>query len=83
MGRSLLDGYRLVLAEITYRLPDYPDLLQEFIWQDLDIRPKFPVLNKFLAFWDANLEGKIFRVRVAWRGIAEPIDYRYPVTEVH
>ena len=43
-----LEGYRLVTAQIVYRLPDHPALLQEFIWQELDLAPKFPVLNKFL-----------------------------------
>lgn len=83
MVGSLLDGYRLILAEITYRMPDHPSLLQEFIWQELDLYPKLPVLNKFIAFWETSLDGKIFRVRVAWRGIAEPIDYRYPASEIN
>ena len=45
-----LRGYRLTTAEIVYRLPDHPVMLQTFIWQDLDIAPRFPVLNKFLRF---------------------------------
>jgi uncharacterized protein Usg len=28
-----LRGYRLATAEITYRLPDHPSLLQTFVWQ--------------------------------------------------
>ena len=31
------DDYRLTTAEILYHLPDHPNLLQTFIWQDLDI----------------------------------------------
>ncbi|HIF11421.1 MAG TPA: hypothetical protein EYQ81_17315 [Sneathiellales bacterium] len=47
----MLKDYRLTLAEILYHLPDHPSLLQSFIWQHLDIAPKFPELNKFLGFW--------------------------------
>ena len=28
-----LMGYRLATAEITYRMPDHPAILQTFVWQ--------------------------------------------------
>ena len=62
-----LRGYRLTTAEILYRLPDHPVMLQSFIWQDLDLAPKFPKLKKFLHFWETNLDGKLYSVRVASR----------------
>ena len=62
-----LRGYRLTTAEILYRLPDYPAMLQTFVWQDLDLAPQFPVLTKFLHFWQSNLDGKLYSVRVASR----------------
>lgn len=62
-----LRGYRLTTAEILYRLPDHPVMLQSFIWQDLDLAPQFPMLKKFLHFWEANLDGKLYSVRVASR----------------
>jgi uncharacterized protein Usg len=64
-----LRGYRLTTAEILYRLPDHPAVLQSFIWQELDIAPQFPVLNKFLHFWMESLEGKLHSVRIAARGL--------------
>jgi uncharacterized protein Usg len=64
-----LRGYRLTTAEILYRLPDHPVMLQSFIWQDLDVAPRFPVLNKFLRFWETSIEGKLYQVRVASRGL--------------
>lgn len=45
-----LDGYRLTTAEITYHLPDYPALLQKFIWQNLDLAPRFPELRGSSGF---------------------------------
>lgn len=61
------DGYRLTVAEIFYRLPDHPSLLQTFIWQDYDLVPKYPVLHGFLTFWRENLDGELHSVRVASR----------------
>ncbi len=61
----LLQGYRPVTAEILYHIPDHPALLQSFVWQRLDLAPRFPVLCHFLDFWQANLDGKLHSVRVA------------------
>lgn len=71
-----LQGYRLTTAEITYRLPDHPVLLQKYIWQDLDLAPRFPVLRRFLDFWEANLDGKLHSVRVASRMLIAPARLR-------
>ena len=59
-----LGEYRLTTAEIIYRMPDHPDLLQSFIWQKLDLAPDYPELRRFLEFWSRNLEGKLHSVRV-------------------
>lgn len=72
-----LQDHRLTLAEITYRLPDFPRLLQQFVWQGLDIAPKFPVLSGFLGFWETNLEGRIHSVRVATVGLIQPTRVRF------
>jgi uncharacterized protein Usg len=64
-----LRGYRLTTAEILYHMPDHPGVLQTFIWQDLDLVPGFPVLNKFLRFWETSIEARLHSVRVAARGI--------------
>lgn len=50
-----LRGYRLTTAEIIYRLPDHPGVLQSFVWQNLDLAPHFPVLHRFLDFWERNI----------------------------
>ncbi len=78
----MLKGYRLTTAEILYHMPDHPGLLQTFVWQELDMAPKFPVLNKFLNFWQSKLDGKLHSVRVAKCGILSPLDMRYVGTEV-
>ncbi len=72
----MLRGYRLTTAEILYHMPDHPDLLQTFIWQEFDMAPKFPALNKFLRFWESNIEGKLHSVRVAARGLIAPAELK-------
>ncbi len=76
-------SYNLTTAEILYRLPDHPAVLQTYLWQDLDIAPKFPVLNKFLEFWEENIEGKLHTVRVAVRGVFTPAELKLYSHEFH
>jgi uncharacterized protein Usg len=73
-----LKDYRLTTAEILYRMPDHPGLLQSYIWQDMDIAPRYPVLQKFLDFWHRELEGEVHSVRVASARLIKPPSYRSP-----
>ena len=75
--RLQLDGYQLTTAEILYRLPDHPHLLQSFVWQELDIAPRFPVLRRFLDFWAHNLEGRLYSVKVAQAPLLVPSRLSY------
>ncbi len=52
-------------------------MLQTFIWQELDLAPKFPVLTKFLDFWHSNLSGPLYSVRIATTGIISPLELKY------
>ena len=72
-----LKGYRLTTAEILYHLPDHPNLLQAYVWQEYDIAPDFPVLDKFLRFWRRELEGRLHSVRVASVGIVRAAEWRH------
>lgn len=60
-----LEGYSLTTANILYRLPDHPKILQEYVWQNYDLAPQFPELTRFLEFWRRSLDGRLFSVRVA------------------
>lgn len=72
-----LQDYRLTTAEIIYHMPDHPSLLQSYIWQELDIAPRFPILRKFLHFWEAKIEGKLYMVKVAHQALITPGEMRY------
>ena len=69
--------YRLTTAEILYHLPDFPALLQTYIWHNVDAPPKYPRLHKFLEFWEAELEGKLHSGRAASSRILKPHEVRH------
>jgi uncharacterized protein Usg len=82
-ARLQLEGFSLTTAEILYRLPDYPALLQTYVWQEYDLHPRFPRLTGFLAFWTANLEGELYRITVAHKGLISPREVRIATDQLH
>ena len=57
--------------------PIIPACCRTFVWQDLDIAPKFPVLKKFLSFWERQLDGKLHSVRVDAASLIQPGEWRH------
>ena len=76
-----LENYRLTTATILYHMPDFHELLQEFIWQDYDLAPRFPELNKFLGFWTREIEGELHSVYVAEKKLITTSDCRVAAYE--
>lgn len=72
-----LSDYRLTTAEILYHMPDHPRILQSYVWQEFDLAPEFPVLHKFLAFWERELDGKLHSVKVAHVGIIAAAELKH------
>lgn len=71
-----LRGFSLTTAHILYRLPDYPTLLQSYVWQEYDVAPRFPKLKAFLDFWSAKLDGKLYKVTVAHARLIRPAELK-------
>jgi uncharacterized protein Usg len=71
-----LAGYGLTTAQIFYRMPDHPALLQTYLWQHYDLCPHFPELNRFLEFWTRELEGPLHSVTVAHARLIKPAELR-------
>ena len=74
--RKQLLGYGLTTAHIFYRRPDHPWLLQTFIWQEYDLCPGFPELQRFLDFWREQIEGPLHSVTVAHSRLIKPAELR-------
>jgi len=41
------------------------------------LAPRFPKLTDFLDFWAANLDGALFRIRVAHRRLIAPAEFSF------
>ena len=55
----------LTTVKVIYYLPDYDHILQEFVFQQYDVVPEYPRLNKFIKFWRRNIEARIHSVDFA------------------
>ncbi|MFZ5609156.1 MAG: Usg family protein [Pseudomonadota bacterium] len=65
-------GYRTATAEVLYHLPEHPHVLQTFVWQTLDLAPRFPRIHRFLDYWVRNIDGVLHSVRLASACLAAP-----------
>ena len=74
--KKQVNGYGLTTAEILYRRPDHPWLLQTYVWQNYDLFPEFPELHRFLEFWQKELEGPLHSVRVAHKKLIKPAELK-------
>ena len=55
----------IATVDILYWMPDYQDILQQFIWQTTDVNPEYPRVHKFLNFWKENIDAVIAEVKIA------------------
>ena len=74
--RRQLAGYGLTTAHIFYRRPDHPWLLRSYVWQEYDLCPIFPELQRFLEFWREKLDGALHSVTVAHSGLIKPAELK-------
>jgi len=74
--RRQLEGFGLTTANIFYRRPDCPALLQSYLWQEHDLHPHFPELRKFLDFWTRELDGALHSIVVAHSRLIKPCEFR-------
>ena len=55
----------LVIVNVNYWMPDYTNILQEFVWQTEDLVPEIPRVHRFLNFWYENIDAVISEVQVS------------------
>ena len=61
----LYDKKVLATVDVLYWMPDYQDILQQFVWQTADIRPEYPRIHKFLNYWKDNIDAVIAEVKIS------------------
>ena len=52
-------------SDVYYWMPDYQNILQRFIWQTMDVKPKYPRVNKFLDHWHNNIDAIVNEIRIS------------------
>jgi len=57
-------GYSLVTVNIIYYMPDHHSLVNEFMWQTLDLKPKYPRVERFLEYWRKEIDAIIKEVQL-------------------
>ena len=62
----ILKRNHIVTVKLYYYLPDYSNLLNEFLWQTVDFVPEIPRVHKFLNHWKENVKATIQEVLVAY-----------------
>ena len=77
----MMKGYGLTTAEFFYRMPDYRNVLNSFVWQDYDLAPDHPRLFKFIEFWQDEIEGPLHSVRFTHRTMLASGEWRNMVGE--
>ena len=77
----MMRGYGLTTAEMTYHLPDYPHVLNTYVWQDYDLAPDHDRLLRFVSFWQAEIEGVLHSVRFMHRKLIRAGEWRHVVGE--
>jgi len=77
----MLKGWGLTTAEFFYRMPDYRNVLNSYIWQDYDLAPDYPTLFKFIEFRHEKIEGPLHSVRFTHRKLISPGEWRQVVGE--
>lgn len=60
-----LKGYSLVTINVLYHMPDHRGLVQEFVWQTLDLKPRYPRVEKFLEYWRTEIDAIIKEVKLS------------------
>ena len=60
----IISNKTLVTLNVYYWMPDYDNILQQFVWQTMDVNPKYPRINKFLDYWHNNIEAIVSEIQI-------------------
>ena len=60
----IIEKWTLASVQVIYYIPDFPHIVNEFMWQTDDQRPNFPRIGRFLNYWDRYIDGPIKEVYI-------------------
>lgn len=71
-----LQGYGLSTVQVHFWMPDHKSLLQQLVFQQYDLAPRFPRLGQFLEFWRNDIEAALHSVCVAHNHLIAPAEWQ-------
>lgn len=71
-----LQGYGLSTVQVHFWMPDHKSLLQQLVFQQYDLAPRFPRLSQFLEFWRNDIEAALHSVCVAHNHLIAPAEWQ-------
>ena len=60
----IIEKWTLASVQVVYYIPNFPHIVNEFMWQTDDQRPDFPRIERFLNYWDRYIDGPIKEVYI-------------------
>ena len=69
-------NYSLMTLNIFYYMPDHQHIIQEFLWQTMDLKPKYPRIKEFLKFWQEEIDAKIKEIQIGEENSLQPSKYK-------
>ena len=73
---------QLTLIQVYYYMPDYPSVLNEFVWQTIDLYPRFPRMQRFLSYWSENIDARINEIYLNYTDPVYGPNYYRNVTHI-
>jgi uncharacterized protein Usg len=59
-----IDKWELTTIHVYYWMPDYLHILNLFSFQDDDVPPEYPRMQRFVKYWEENLEARIKEIQI-------------------
>ena len=60
----IIEKWTIASVQVVYYIPDYLSIVNEFVLQTEDQKPKYPRITEFLDYWDKNIDGPIKEVYI-------------------
>lgn len=55
----------IVTVGVFYYMPDFPNIVNEFVWQVEDVVPEIPRIHAFLCYWKKEKLARVQQVLVS------------------
>ena len=81
MAHIIIKKWTVASVQVVYYIPDYLHIVNEFVWQTDDQIPDYPRIERFLEYWDKNIDGPIKEVYIYDHGISKVrhVDRRFKI----